>query len=212
MATSPLAPSSLHHVLDADQLLEALRLQSCRIGPEIEHGVDRALLGALGEQRRSAEFLRGLGPEIEIGGAQRVSHDQEPALVERSAGDADLLALEIGQGLDRRIGRHHDRAERGGEGGESEVGAARALARHPQPIGGDDVDRAALQAHGRRLRARERDHFELDALGLVEAVLLDGVERPAHGAEFEDADLELVGGMSRLAESRAGKGANHESQ
>ena len=47
-----------HHVLDADQLLEAGGLEPCGVGPEIEHGVDLALLRFLGEKRRRAEHLR----------------------------------------------------------------------------------------------------------------------------------------------------------
>ncbi len=67
------------------------------VRPEVEHGVDLALLRLLGEQRRRAEDLRGVGPEIEIGGPECIGHDQEPALVERAAGDPKLLALEIRQ-------------------------------------------------------------------------------------------------------------------
>ena len=113
-----------HHVLDPDQLSEAVSLEPCGIGPEIQHGIELALLGPLAEKRRRAEFLLGLGPEIEIGGPERVGHHQEPALVEWTAGNAEPLALEVGERLDRRVGRHHDGAERGGEGREGEVGAA----------------------------------------------------------------------------------------
>ena len=71
-----------HHVLDADQLFEALRLEPRRIRPEIEHGIDRALLGALGQERRGAELLRRLGAQVEIGGAQRIGHHEQPTLVD----------------------------------------------------------------------------------------------------------------------------------
>src|SRR6516162_5999238 len=89
-----------NYILNADQLLETGCVESCGIGPEIEHGIDLALLRLLGEQRRSTEDLLGLGPEIEICGPERIGDDQEPTLVERAASDAKLLALEIRQGLD----------------------------------------------------------------------------------------------------------------
>ena len=77
------------------------------------------------------------------------------------------------------------------------------LARDPQPVGGDDVDRAALQADGGRLGARERRHVELDAFGLVEAVGANGVEHPTDRAEFENADLNLVRRVRGLARRQA---------
>jgi len=42
--------------------------------------------------------------------------------------------------------------------------------------------------------------------------VLDGVDHPAHGAEFEHADFDLGGGIGLIAWRRAGKGANQESQ
>ena len=105
-----------HHVLDPDQLGEAGRFEPRGIGPKIEHGIELALLGPFGEKRRRAEFLLGLGSQIEIGGAQRIGHEQEPALVERTSGHAKPLALKIAERLDGRIGGDHDGAERRSEG------------------------------------------------------------------------------------------------
>ena len=68
-----------------------------------------------------------------------------------------------------------------------------ALARHPQPIGGDDVDRAALQADGGRVGAGERHHVKLDPLGLVETVPLNGLEHPTDRAEFQHAEPDFLG-------------------
>ena len=58
-----------------------------------------------------------------------------------------------------------------------------------------------MQADRGRLGARERRHVELDAFGLVEAVGMNGVEQPAHRAEFENADLNFV---RRVRGRRAG--------
>ena len=116
----------------------------------------------------------------------------------RATGHADLLALEIGQGLDR-VNSAGTMIEPSAVEKGVKVKSAPPLRsmRHPEPIGGDDVDRAALQAHGGGLRAGKRHHVELDALGFVEAIALDGIEDPAHGAEFEDADLDLFGGVAQ---------------
>src|SRR6516225_2067880 len=64
-----------HHVLDADQLAKAAGFEPRGIRPEGEDGVDLALLRPLVEQRRRAVFLLGLGPQIEIGGPERVGHE-----------------------------------------------------------------------------------------------------------------------------------------
>ena len=200
-----------HHVLDPDQLGEAFGLEPRRIGPEIENGIELALLRPFGQERRRAVFLRGLCSQVEIGGPQRIGHEQEPALVERASGHAEPLALEIAERLDRRVGWHHDGAERGGERREGEVAAAAPLARDPQPVRGDDVDRAALQAHRGRLGARQRHDIEIDAFGLVETVGTDGVEHPADGAEFQNADRDLVRGIRGLRKRKAREGAEHQS-
>ena len=71
---------------------------------------------------------------------------QQPALVERAAGDGELAALEIGERLDRRLRRHHHRAERAGRGIEHQLVAERALARHPQPVRQHHVGGAAASA------------------------------------------------------------------
>ena len=67
-----------------------------------------------------------------------------------------------------------------------------------------------MQADGGRLGARERHDVELEALGLVEAVLLDGVEHPAYRPEFEDADRDLGRRLDRLAETERCNGGNQE--
>ena len=96
------------------------------------------------------------------------------------------------------------------KGEKVKVAAAGALARDPQPIRGDDVDGAALQADRGRLGAGERHDIELDAFGLVEPVGLDGVEHPTDGAEFQNADLDLGRRIGGLLGGRRSRVANHE--
>src|SRR3546814_9067865 len=71
-------------------------------------------------QRRRAEHRLAGGRRIEAVAAFRQAAQQQPALVERPAGDGDLLALEVGEAADRRIRRNHQRDDRGGEGHEGE--------------------------------------------------------------------------------------------
>ena len=119
---------------------------------------------------------------------QREQAEEQPALVERRAGDAEALAGKIVERADRRAGGHIDRAECGGIGHEGKVGAAGALPRHPEQVAHDRVDAAGLQRDLRRLAGGELDNLDLDALGFVETVAPDHVEHPADGAELEDAD------------------------
>src|SRR3954449_12575424 len=137
----------------------------------------------------------GAGPEIEIGGAQCVCHDQEPTLVERAARDPKPLTLEIPQSFDRRTRRHHYGAERRREWGKGKVGAPAAFPGDPQPVRGDDIYRARLQAHGRRLVASKRYDVEFDAFGLVESIALNCVEDPTYGPELKHADRDLRSGV-----------------
>ncbi len=68
-----------------------------------------------------------------------------------------------------------------------------------------------MQADGGGLGARERHDVELDAFCLVEAIGLDGIEQPTHGAELQHADLELLGGLGKLRHGDASDGKDQES-
>src|SRR3546814_17459028 len=78
--------------------------------------------------------------------------------------------------VDRRISRHHQRADRGGIGNEGIIGSRGALPRHPEPIVDDDVDGAGLQGDGRRIVGGQLDAFQVDALGGIESMQPYGVD------------------------------------
>ena len=131
--------------------------------------------------------------EVEAGAArQRAQH--QPTLVERAAGDADRFALEIGdRGDGRGLGRHH-RAERGGIGGEQEIVAERPLARHPQPVRDDHVDRAAAQRDLAGLGRGELLDLNVEIGRLVEPARLGDGELPGDGAGPLHGDAQRIGG------------------
>ena len=64
--------------------------------PEFQRGVEFALRQLFGQQRRRAEDRRGLRLEIDAL-LERPGLQHQPALVERAAGDAELLADEVGR-------------------------------------------------------------------------------------------------------------------
>ena len=69
-----------------------------------------------------------------------------------------------------------------------------------------------MQADGGRLRTGERHDVELDAFGLIETVMLNDVEHPAHRAEFQHADLDLGHGCSRCLARDRNERADQESE
>jgi len=99
------------HVVDGQERSGPIGLQTGRIMPIGQDGVDAAAGQLLVEQRRGSEdrldglrdidteFLLGKGPE------------EKPALVERSACNADALALEVTEAPDLGSGRKHERAD-----------------------------------------------------------------------------------------------------
>ncbi len=121
-----------------------------------------------------------------------------------------FLPLRSVRSLDRGIGGNHDGAKGRGEGREGEIGAATPLARYPQPVGGDDIDRAALQTYRGRLGACERHDVEVDSLRLVEAIALNGVNHPTDRPEFEDTDCDLIRRLGRRVDSERRNGGHHE--
>jgi hypothetical protein len=74
-----------------------------------------------------------------------------------------------------------------------ELGAQRALARHPQPVGHDHVGGAAAQRDLARLRARQFQGLDGQAGLLVEAVRADHVELPGDRTHFLDGQPHRAG-------------------
>jgi hypothetical protein len=126
--------------------------------------------------------------EIQSCGLLGIGAEQQPALVDRPAGNTDFAPLEVGDRLDAGIGAD-DQPTRGVRmRREGEIAAECAAARNPEPVRQDDVDRAALKRHRRAVLAGELDRRDDDAMGAVEPVAAHDVEFPVDGAEFEDAD------------------------
>ena len=90
-------------LLDPDQLLEAFGLEAGAEMPVVEHGVELAVLDLLVEERRRAVRRLDGGGEVHAVALRGQALDQEPALVDRSAGDPDLLALEVLEARDARV-------------------------------------------------------------------------------------------------------------
>jgi hypothetical protein len=98
--------------------------------PKCQRRVGLALQSLLRQQRRRAVDDRRLFLEIKPAAA-RQRLQQEPALVERAAGNGKLPAFEIDDLPDRRLRRHHHRAERARRGIKNKIVAERTLARDP---------------------------------------------------------------------------------
>ena len=122
---------------------------------------------------------------------------QQPALVERTAGDAERLATEIGQRLHRRIARSHDRPERRRIGPEGKIGSKSAFACDPEPVAEDDIDRAAHQGDLARLGRGELGDGEVETGLGVEPRPFDDGELPGESAGLLDAKAQLFRRLAR---------------
>lgn len=175
------------HFVDRDQAPHAGRLEARRVMPEIEHGGQLTLQHQLVEQRWRGEIgldqVLGIAPGL----ATAIGPQQQPALVERTTGDTEPLSRQCLQAFNAGVRPDHDAALGTGIRMEHVVAALRALARHPQPVADDDVDRATLHCDCGRILERQRDDLEPHAVGLVEAMVPDHVEFPAHGAVLQHA-------------------------
>src|SRR5262249_55446215 len=125
-----LRPEGFHDVIHGDRACVSLGFEIGAEIPKRQRGIGLALQRLLRQQRQRAVYERGLFLEIEAAAA-RQRLQQEPALVERAAGNGELPASEIDDLPDRRSCRHHHRAERARRGIKDEVVAERTLARDP---------------------------------------------------------------------------------
>src|SRR5262249_59197252 len=94
-----------HYGRALDRAPEAAAFKVGAEVPERERRVLLALQRLLREKRWRGVDNRRLGPQVETGAA-REPLKQEPALVERAAGDRELFALQVGDARDRRVRRH----------------------------------------------------------------------------------------------------------
>ena len=143
---------ALDEALVEDAELQADVLDQRVLRVELAEGVD--LLGA--QQRRGLSALTGddeidVGIRVQTGGGGECARDDDAG--RRHVGDADRLALEVAELLDRAVGRDGDRVAR------RLVGRVEILDLHPlEP------------ADGQRLHARQRHQefargHEFDAVG-----------------------------------------------
>ena len=167
----------------------ALRLEPGAEVPIIQRSVQLAALQLLGQQRRRAVDRLDRTRQVEPAISPGIGLEHQPALVERAARDAQLLAIEVQQGVDRAVGLHHHRADIARVGDEGQRHTVAALTRDEQPVLDDRIDRPAHQRHVRRVVAPERHHLEGEPFLGVEAVGLDDVELPVDRAELEHAHL-----------------------
>ena len=185
-----------------DRPAEAARLETDAEGPEFERGVEFAAHELLGDQRRRAiGRAGGLGEILTL--LQRGRLDHQPALVERPAGDAERAAGEIGERVNGRVLRRHDRAERGRIRREHEPVAERALARHPQPVGDDQVGLPALQRDLAGFGGGELCRLNVEVFRLVEAERLHRRDLPGDRAGLLHGQADRV---RRLGASRREEG------
>ena len=207
----------------ADRVLhrqDAARAGGLGLGRERPVGQQRIQppgLHLLGQQRRRAETLVRGGVDVDAEALRRVGAQNEPALVERTAGDAERVSRQIGHVVHRRIGGRDQGAHGVGERDQGPVRAGAALTRHPQPIDHDHVDLAGLQRDLRGLRRSQLHRLDRDMRCGVQCMVADHVDFPRHRAEAQHADADRRhwcgadrhgGGRKRRAQQRAPRNAH----
>src|SRR5579883_225033 len=198
------------HVLDAGDAAQPFRLQLGAQVPVVERRVELAAQRLGGEQRRRAVRDGGLLLELDAVLRER-GLQQEPALVERSARDRERAPLEVGKRVDGRRRRRHDGAERARVRIEHEPAAERALARYPEPVGHDHVDRAAAQRDSAGFRRGEVAYADVEAGLPVEVLGTNDRELPGKRAGLLRRDTNGIGrhrgrGDERQRRDSAGAG------
>ena len=182
----------LHDVFHGDDAAHAFALELGAEIPKRQRGVDFALQRLLGQKRRCAVGDLRLRFQIDAR-SPRQSPQQQPTLVERPAGDADLLADEVGDASDVRIRRRHHRAERARIRIEDEVVAQRTLAPDPQPVGDDQVGRSAFERDLAGLGAGKLGRLDREIMLPVEASGADDVELPGERSGLLRGDAQVLG-------------------
>jgi hypothetical protein len=179
---------------DFDQPRESARFEIGAKIPVFERRIDLALRGLFRQERRRAVDHICRAPQIETGAA-RPCLQQQPAFVERPAGNRKLPPDEVAQAGDalRRIG--NDRADRARIGIKHKVRAETALARNPQPIRDNDVGGATAQCNDRRVERRDIDDLQVEIGLSVEPLRADDADFPRKRAGLLHGDPQLVGGV-----------------
>ena len=169
--------------------------------PELQRGVELALQRLFRNERRRA--IEDCGGFFEIDALfERIGLEHQPALVERPARDADLLAGEVLHAFDRCVFGHH-RAHAGGIGIERQLRAFGAFPRDPQPVRDDDVGAAALNGDLAGFGRGELRDVELEPGLLVETEGAHDRHLPAGGAGLLQREPQFFGAAPAAAKSRA---------
>src|SRR6202048_1093079 len=186
-----LRPEATYDVFHRNRTAEPSVLE---LGAKIPVGQGRVCLSLerlLRQQRRRTVDDDGLLSKIDAC-AQRKRLEQKPALVERTARDGELLVLEVEDAADRRLRRCHHRAKRGRSRIKHECIAKRALASNPQPIGENEVDRAALERHLARFGRCKLAGIDDKVKFPFNAVPFDDVKFPRQGSGLLHGDANAI--------------------
>ena len=179
-------PARAERLLDVGHLDRAAEAPPLEIGaeiPEFERRLGLALGKFLRDERRRAVGRPRILGKVEAR-AERRRPQEEPALVDRSAGDADGPAREIGERMDRRILACHHRAQRARIGREHELVAEPSFARHPKPIPDNHVGRAALERDLGRLGGGKFGRLDVEVRRFVETARLHQRRFPTRRFRF----------------------------
>src|SRR6516162_2195900 len=125
-------------ILDTRNAPETLAFQQSSEIPVGDGRICLAIEHGGGEQRWCAIDDGRLLPQIDVLPLQRGLQNQ-PVLVDRATGNRELASSQVSRSLDRGGVRDHHAAKRAGIGVECKACTKRALARHPQEVGDDDV-------------------------------------------------------------------------
>ena len=164
--------------------------------PEIDYRRQFAPQHQLVQQRRRGESGFDLARQVALVALAIICPQQQPALVDRAARDAELAPRQVGRRDDTGVGPDHDRAGSGRVRVKHVVGAVPASPRDPDEIGHDHVHRARLQRDRGRVFRPEAGHLELETVLAIEPVLANDVEFPVDRAELEYADPQRRRGRS----------------
>ena len=208
----PAGAEARHDIVHGDGASESFTFQLGAEIPEGQRRIGLALQRLLRQQRGRAVDDRRLPAEIGTG-TPRHGLQQEPALVERAAGDRELPAAEIGDLADRRVRRHHDSAERARRRVKDQAVAECALARHPQPVRQHEVGRAAFEGDLAGFGRGKLDGFDGKVGPAVETIGLDDVQLPGQRSRSLHRNTNAVGRSSagRLA-GKHDDGGKHVTQ
>ncbi len=194
-------PKVLHQIPERSQHAILAGRQHVR-GKGVEHhrGIELALLGEAAQQADGALLHRRILLQVELVVVDGDGAHHDP--VQRGAVDgADLLALEVADVLCRRLLRHQHAVDPVQPWRDADhVDAGRAHPRNVVPTKPAEFCRAGLERRDLGIHVGDGDDLKLEAIFLVELVLLHHIGRKRAGAcgIREPPDLAAVALDGRL--------------